>query len=119
MDTYAKKQKHTLADGGELACVLSAPHSDRLPKMSDFYKRVIDNCLLFCEKKLSATLPVKSHSYRYRLCCTATEKEGEVSVTLAATLTDRSLMSCVFSHRETHLWREDMLMRHSGRKSQH
>lgn len=104
-----QKHKLPLEDGGELVYVATIPHDGEMPKMSEFYEKLEDSCRRFCAEALPRSLPDGSHSYRYRLTCSAETSEGALTVSLAVTLTDRASRTILSSYKETHVWKDDMI----------
>ena len=100
----ASKQTLTSADGSAELTFIS-----ELPDLGDselerFYKALCCNCLAFCKRSI---LPkcIPSHTYVYKLRVRPLTEGDMLTITLAATLSDKTERRTLRSAKHTHVWK--------------
>lgn len=84
--------------------------------LNELYGRVCDNCLEYCEHTLYRQCQPPS-LYAYKLSCKAHTQDGELTVELKATFTDRTARKIISSANYTHVWNKDGYLVRKRRKA--
>ena len=106
--TYNRRKATMLSTSGTVSVIYSQvlPQIDGCDRFNAFYSSIGDACYLYCQSTLlphlAADLAPKEFSYR--LSCKLTTEENTLTVSLTASLTDRSARKKLREHSETHRW---------------
>ncbi|MBQ9112045.1 MAG: hypothetical protein IJY08_00525 [Clostridia bacterium] len=113
IEITTEKQKQTLTRDGLSACIFyiaSLPAISEKPRITDFYRRIADECAVFCQKKLFDSIGNTDHQYTYRLTCKPAPDGDRLSIALTASLYDKTSRKIIYTHTEEHLWDTELQM---------
>ena len=90
-------------DAAELVFISELP-SFEAPELEHFYALLAESCRDFCQRALIPTC-TPAHSYVYRLRVRALPENEFLTLTLTATLSDKTARHTLRSATHTHVWR--------------
>ena len=88
---------------GSITYYIEIPQIEGIKSFNDFYCDIQKKCLAFCNERLH-THCVNEHVYSYRLSCKTHTQNRRITVTLKATLSDKTSAALISSHTEIHKW---------------
>ena len=109
MENIVISKKHindkiTSPEGRDLLLYsIDIPQLEGFKRFNEFYLKICDKAIAFCSKELYKKCDTKS-TYSYRLSQRCHVENNRVTVTLRATLTDRTSRKSISEHIEKHIW---------------
>ncbi|MBO7310760.1 MAG: hypothetical protein J6U86_05140 [Clostridia bacterium] len=109
MENIIINKKHTndkilSPEGHELLLYsIDIPQFEGFKRFNEFYLKIFDKTVAFCSKELYKKCDTQS-TYSYRLSQKCHVENNRITVTLRATLTNRTARKSISEHIEKHIW---------------
>ena len=116
--THRDHMKLILPQGSDmpvLICSIDAPRLEERPHITEFYSRLADICADYCRGELLSRCAVLQSDPRYpllyKLSCRVSAEDGDVTVSLRASLIHSQSRKSIVTRTHVHRWKEGRYLR--------